>query len=789
MSQRVTLAQALEIAVEHHNAGRLPDAEAIYEQILAAMPDNHDALHLLGLIANEKGENERAATLIRKAIAIEPRMPEMHGNLGLVLQDLGRLEEAAAAFETALAGNPVFAEGHNNLGLLLQELGRTDEAMSRFERALEIEPDFAEAHTNLGNARRERGQLSKAEACHRRAIAAAPDFAQAHNNLGSVLQATGRIDEAEACYREALRLDPNYAGAHCNLGSVLQERGRVEEAIGEYRAALAHDPDLAEAHANLGAALVETGEPSEAVESYRRAVALAPETDAFRIGFAACIERVSFEAADENQFDDLLALLDHPAVDPQAITPAVLTALPDDPAFATISTDGGFTETAARLSGVPLLLRALPLSPFMDLGVEATLTELRRAMLYAASAGQFDEAALPFSAALAQHCFLNEYVFSESEEENTTIDTLAVDIAAASDPPPLQIVALAAYRPLLEYDWAETLLSRAWPEAMQAVVTQQVAEPLAERRLRGEIPALTAVEDDTSRAVRTQYEENPYPRWTRFAVQHKPAPIDEVLCGAPLRFALEGYESPDSPDVLIAGCGTGQQVMLAASRYADARILAVDLSLASLSYAMRKTNEAGTGSVEFAQADILGLDGLDQRFDLIECVGVLHHMADPLAGWRMLVDLLKPGAVMKVGLYSEAARRDVVAARALIAECGYDPTPDGIRRCREDIAALAAGGDTAMASIIARPSFYTVSECRDLLFHVQEHRFTLPQVADALQALDLAFLGFEMADQRPMRRFASEYPDARSDLDRWHNFETDNPDTFRGMYQFWVRKR
>src|SRR5262249_5099377 len=138
-------------------------------------------------------------------------------------------------------------------------------------------------------------------------------------------------------------------------------------------------------------------------------------------------------------------------------------------------------------------------------------------------------------------------------------------------------------------------------------------------------------------------------------------------------------------DVLVAGCGTGQHPIHIAQQFAGARVLAVDLSRPSLAYARRKTSELGLTQIEYAQADILNLGVLCRSLDLIEAVGVLHHLKDPQAGWRVLVSLLRPGGVMNIGLYSELARQDVVQARAVITERGYGPTADDIRRCRQDM--------------------------------------------------------------------------------------------------------
>ena len=239
----------------------------------------------------------------------------------------------------------------------------------------------------------------------------------------------------------------------------------------------------------------------------------------------------------------------------------------------------------------------------------------------------------------------------------------------------------------------------------------------------------------------------------------------------------------------MAGCGTGQHALNTASGFSNARVLAVDLSLSSLSYALRKTEELGFSNIEYAQGDIIELGSLARRFDLIECAGVLHHLDDPLAGWRVLVDLLRPGGLMKIGLYSETARRGLASGRTLIAEKGYTPSPEDIRRCRQDIIAMAEDGNGEMADIRKRWDFFGLSNCRDLLFHVQEHRFTLPQIEAALTSLELKFLGFEMRDQRILRKFKEAHPSrsALTSLSLWHKFELENPDTFRGMYQFWCQ--
>ncbi len=221
--------------------------------------------------------------------------------------------------------------------------------------------------------------------------------------------------------------------------------------------------------------------------------------------------------------------------------------------------------------------------------------------------------------------------------------------------------------------------------------------------------------------------------------------------------------------------------------FKGARILAVDLSLASLAYAQRKTTALGLDVVEYAQADLLQLGSLGRSFDVVDASGVLHHLADPMQGWRVLLSVLRPGGVMYLGLYSALARRNVVAARAFIAEQRYQPTPADIRSCRQAMAGAAEG--TPLKRLSGSLDFYSMSGCRDLLFHVQEHGLTLPEIETFLSANSLVFLGFDVGPS-VTRSYGTRFPEdvAMTDLRHWNAFEQEQPDTFAGMYQFWVQK-
>ena len=269
---QLTIQQTFELALQHHRAGRLREAENLYKQILTHDPKHADATRLLGVIARQMGRNDIAVDLIRRAIALRPGYAQAHSNLGNVLRDTGQLDDAIAAYRHAIALSPNLAEAHNNLGNALKDKGQPDEAIAAYRQAISVNPNFPEAYSNLGNALTSRGQHDQAIAAYRQAIALRPGYAQAHSNLGNLLRDTGQLDQAGAIYRQALTLNPNLPEVHFNLGNVLKDQGQLDEAMAACRRAVALRPNYVEAHSNLLFILhLRTGYDAHAIaEEHRR---------------------------------------------------------------------------------------------------------------------------------------------------------------------------------------------------------------------------------------------------------------------------------------------------------------------------------------------------------------------------------------------------------------------------------------------------------------------------------------------------------------------------------------
>jgi protein O-GlcNAc transferase len=273
---QVSIQQAFDLALQHHQAERLAEAENLCRRILAHDPAHVDAVRLSGMIAYQLGRNDIAANLFRRAIALCPDFPAAYVNLGNSLTNMGQLDEAIAAYRQAIALRPGYAEAYSNLGNALTNVGQLDEAIAACRQAIALRPNYAKAHNNLGVALRDRGQLDEAIAAYRQAIILDPNLPEAHTNLGNVLRSKERLDEAIAAYRQAIVLSPRYAGAYSNLGNVLRDKGQLDEAIAAHRQAIALVPNFAGAYTNLGNALADKGQLDDAIAAHRQAIALKP---------------------------------------------------------------------------------------------------------------------------------------------------------------------------------------------------------------------------------------------------------------------------------------------------------------------------------------------------------------------------------------------------------------------------------------------------------------------------------------------------------------------------------
>ncbi len=272
--------KSLEKGLALHNAGDLQQAEQEYKRILRLDPQHADALHLLGVIGQQRGEPALAVEYIGKAIAVNGSNPTFHTNLAAAHHALARYRDAENCCRRAVRLQPRFAEAHFNLAMALESQENAEGAIASYRKAIELKPMIAEAHLNLGNVLRTMDQVVEAEKCFRTAIDIRPGYAQAHYNLGNLLHCRKESDAAIECYRRAIACDPHYVDAHSNLATACLACHRLDEAIDSFHAALRLNPKLPAATFGLGNALAACDRLEEAAAAFQKAIIVCPNGEA-----------------------------------------------------------------------------------------------------------------------------------------------------------------------------------------------------------------------------------------------------------------------------------------------------------------------------------------------------------------------------------------------------------------------------------------------------------------------------------------------------------------------------
>ncbi len=594
----------------------------------------------------------------------------------------------------------------------------------------------------------------------------------------------------------------SFADASTGLSALkMGDYATAEQLLGKVAKANRRDQSI---WVNWGIAQQALGDIDTAAITLSRAAAMAPMEFAAARPLQALVAR--YEIADPASLDaaGLKAALRFTTLDRQPlVTLAIAHAMsaPDLSHAMALCRQGNADQAAEDLTAKrtarglsnDLLLDALRRGKNTDPDVENLLSALRRYIVVHCSRQRLSEDRALFSLLLAliAQLTINDHVWPVSPGEQDAINKIAIDkdalftgnVAAACD-----LCLTLLYRPL-----AHTVLAGAGPneiakirpKSLAALLGSQATRRAEETRIAATLPHYGTISDDISQKVAGQYEHSPYPRWTSLQAS-KPGS---------LRAALGRYIEPDklvfmdAPfDVLIAGCGTGQQAARAASGYGDAaKILAIDLSKASLAYGKRMAAQFELDTIEFAQADILDAAAIGKTFDIIESVGVLHHMAEPFKGWQVLVDLLKPGGLMYIGLYSALARANITALRAQENWPSAGCSDDDARDYRAQL--MQRGDDDPSASLLASLDFYSLNEFRDLLLHESEQQMSIGQIADFIKQSGLIFRGFTMSPHM-MEHFSSHYPHDPSPgrLENWEKLENSHPSMFNGMYLFWCEK-
>ncbi len=587
------------------------------------------------------------------------------------------------------------------------------------------------------------------------------------------LLSVGRVAEAECTAYALLAAVPDHPTGLMILGVVCMAASRWTEAELLLQRGCATHPHIVGFHGALGQLRLRLNQPAAAVEPLENCVLLDPATRDHRARLLAVYQTLAFVTFSDASKQAMLACLADDTLTHSLMHKAWLSLLRIDPEatdiLALFDEASDHPTFRARLTSTPSLLQAIQghrllqrgLERFLaaDVAIERGLTFVRRWLF---EHRRDLDGLLPLVCALARYCFLSEYVFN-TEEDYAELRT--------DTPTPVGVALYACYEPLWMHERATELSRLSAEPCYRELMRIVVEEPLEEKSLSSAIPSLSPIEDEVSRAVQSQYEENPYPRWTT------------VGSGATSVAAERGR----GKQILVAGCGTGSDAADTALTFPAATVDAIDLSRASLAYGARKAREMGIGNLSFAQADILDVGCLKKRYDFIMAAGVLHHMRDPLAGLRALLGVLRPGGILRVMLYSRIARTAVVEARTWIQAGAFAPTLQGIRDFRGAVIARPVD-DRVRVWLTRSYDFYSLSQCRDLVFHVQEHTFTLLEISDIARAFDLSVVHLDVPSPIHLAAYRDRFPGdpEATSLANWHRLEEITPSIFVGMYSLWL---
>lgn len=685
----------------------------------------------------------------------------------------------------------------NLVAIFYQQIGRYKYCITLLNKTLKKHPHHAKSHQLIGTSYLKEKQYEKAIEHLSQANKLDLINPEILFHLGIALHHIGRFSQALSLYNRALEhssslVDAQMIDLYNAISDIYSLQGNREKTLEITQEAV--DKNLLD-HTTLVRLSIAKGHNDPAsLEHAIQAINMAPNKEEAKTLFASsCEAGLTPKISNEHLKKIIIQCLNSQYVCHQALAVIWLKNflhLTDEKHilnFFDAETFESF-KSSFELPGAKEILFA----PYFLLGLkniysqrfkfEQVLIFLRSYYLQKIENNElFSDNEITLISALAHQCFLNEYIFFQTEAEGEFIHQLRQKLEKLEiiqQEHISSIILYGCFAPLTSLGNHKLLLELNSTNDVEDLFTLQIKEPQKEETLKNSLQSLGEIKNKISQTVRQQYEENPYPRWKAESIFQ------------PFHTRHLSKKHIAKQKVLIAGCGTGKQIVTTYHYYPNSEFTCIDISRASLAYAKRKLIEYQLDKqIKLYQCDILDVDNLNTHFDHIECGGVLHHMQDPEAGLRSLVNNLKTGGQMKIALYSKLGRRRIKLARDRIEQEGLSSSAEHIRAFRKQLIEETIQGKEDFP-LNRWKDFYSLSECRDLLFHKQEICFDLIEIQQMLKNTGLTFerMSLDLAIQND---FQLQYPNEEqlSDLSCWHLYEQDNPDTFGGMYQFSVHKK
>jgi SAM-dependent methyltransferase/Tfp pilus assembly protein PilF len=686
--------------------------------------------------------------------------------------------------------SPSSAKSLFDSGLRNLKAGKLQEAEAAIAQAISLDEKNPNYWIQLGAVWMRMGHLQKALDANQMALSLSPNHADALYNIGSLLIQAGKSEIGLSFLEKAYAAGQDSSLAE-KLGDMFSQEKLFKKAAFYFSKALASRKTDEKIQRKLAASLSRAGEISQAASLYMDLVNRFPGNQEYLAPFVEACGFLTFQEYSDKARNALLACLKAEGLPTRNLRTPWTALLMTDPRFETLRLLAAEKNAVLLTSLAPVLddsffCLGLQKIPALTAAPEKIATILRKTFLLDwKNAANWPKESLVFLTSLAIQCWYNDFVFYETAaEREAVLDLESFLKTSLSDPKTADDTArlfslYGCYRPLYEIAPQATPSNLPFSKGtlyhLKPLIKAQILNPHREQELRPTIPSFCEIKDAVSKSVQSMYEQRPYPRWTSVNVGTIPESLAELS---------------RNMEALVAGCGTGQEPALYANAMPYAHITAVDLSLPSIAYAKRMAEELGyLSKVDFRRGDLMEIEKIGKHFDFVASSGVLHHLKDPEKGLAAILSVLKPGGRLSVSLYSEIARTARLGpAAAYIQEKGYTSSTDDIRQFRHDLLSLPE--DDPRRRCAAIPDFYSLSECNDLLFHVQEHRYTFPQIKALTEKFSLELVHIYLRPDA-VKKYAEMFPSAPGafDFDRLHAFEQRNPETFLGMYKLYFRRK
>ena len=439
-----------------------------------------------------------------------------------------------------------------------------------------------------------------------------------------------------------------------------------------------------------------------------------------------------------------------------------------------------------QLTDLKLLNLCIDECVVCDIHFEKFLKILRKSILFNRQKVKNKVEILKLTTNLAINSYLNEYIWSVTIDEKKEIEKLKGNLdnsfkldCTIDD---LEYICLGMYLKLSNFNFYNSIKFSNITEKFKTIT---ITNNFEEKKLKSSIKTISNLNNQTTKKVKGQYERFPYPQWIYTDTNLQITDIVNFIKSFNLDYNNKIFDKSKIHNILIAGCGTGKEIVDRARMISNVNITAIDISKSSLAYALRKCNEYQINNAELFQCDILNIDKLNKNFDMILCNGVLHHMKEPIRGLEKLYNSLNKNGLMKISLYSKLGRSTISNFQEQAKKNYLLNNIENLRIFRDKI----IDDYSKLNNFIYWSDFYKTSEFKDLICHEMEHQFTISKIDKMLSKLGLKFCGFVNV-ANVVDNFINHYQssDFMYDLNKWNEFENKFKNSFAYMYQFWIEK-